>query len=188
MRLNNAILHLSEIKILMRSFPNVKTYRKHGITRDTWIKYHYVSFISTVVGLEDISLILANYTFRLGIPEPRCSLELIIKNAWVGTSVRSALKKLARTIDPLREPRNLRHHRGEWPYLEEIDELEFYTGLSKMSDGVEFIPRRLMTLAYAEATREIIAQMETKEYECTTAVNALLDSLLPIYQRTKLKL
>ncbi len=177
----------------LKRFPSPKTYEKQGINRFDWLEYHYSYFVITYVSLYEISLILVNSVYRLGIADRFCNNSTIRKNSWVkDTDVDNILKELDNIIQPYRHPRNLHVHRGELPDIKEKADYDFWDiiQLLEFSNQISepIVERKILQDAYASQTFFLTRNL-TKEIEnVQDIVSKLLTSLLPIYKKKSTKL
>ena len=68
-----------------------------------WLVYHNSTFIWTIVSLSDISFLLTNTIFRLGIPPKHCRSRLILDHEFVSEEVKIMLKNLNNEVNKYSE-------------------------------------------------------------------------------------
>ena len=137
----------------------------------------------------DVSLILTNDTFRLGNPERLCSLDNIMRNSWViSSNVDKQLNKLARIVEPWREPRNLFIHRGWNIYRELLTALEGYELLREKGMLDEMLSSHRVKSLYKSELSKLFQEFDQAETPLFDAAIELLSSLLPIYVSWRKKL
>jgi hypothetical protein len=182
-RLRSCFTSLEHTRVYMRHFRNNKWYREAGIVQGNYINYHYAKYTITVVTIMDVSLILTNYTFRLGNPERLCSLDNITRNSWViSTNIGEALNKLSRIVEPWREPRNLFIHRGWEMYSELLTALEQYELTRDKGMLDEVVSSHRVKSLYKSELSDIFKEFDEVEAPLFEAVIELLSELLPIYE------
>ena len=189
----DCIYQVEDTKWFIGRFPSPRRYEKEGITQHRWIEYHYSHYVVTLVSLGNLSLILVNVVFRLGIPEKLCTGELIKQNEWVSASSvnksLSSLEKITKRHSPLR---NLYVHRGKTPELHQVfesnllDYLKLYSFLNQAGHPV--VDRKLLDLVYKGEISKILERLDAEITQTKQAVRELLDSLFPIYERHALLL
>jgi Cthe_2314-like HEPN len=184
---------IEQVPIFLRRFPNSKFFDENNITLHQWIKYHYTNYLIMSVSLYDISLLLTNEVFMLGIEARFCNKEKIAKHKCVSkTSVKSSLDKLEQAIDEYRDPRHLFVHRGHTPAMGFMDRLEDYSFIQKMEsefglekEAIDLLnplssPIVLRDL-YKYERRKLITQIKEKTHSFIDLLVELFNSQKPIY-------
>jgi hypothetical protein len=190
-RLLNCFKALEHTRVYISHFMSNKWYREAGIVQSNYINYHYVKYAITVVTIMDVSLILTNYTLRLGNPEKLCYLDSIMRNSWViSSNIDKALNKLSRIVEQWREPRNLFIHRGWEIYREVLTALEGYELTQGKGKGMLFkaISSHRIKFLYKSELSKILKEFDQIETPLFDAVIELLSKLLPVYKSWRKKL
>lgn len=136
-RLIGTIERIEQVPIFIRRFPNSKFFVENNIGFYKWVNYHYSNYLIMSVSLYDISLLLTNEVFMLGIEPRRCNEERVANNKLVKeTEVKNSLDKIKKAIKEYKDERNLYAHRGETPKLGFMDMLESYEFIQKTEDNL----------------------------------------------------
>jgi hypothetical protein len=123
---------IAQVPIFLKRFPNSKFFAENNITLHKWVNYHYTNFLIMSVSLYDISLLLTNEIFVLGIEPRKCNEKTVAKHEFVKkTSVKISLDNLAQAIDEYRTPRHQFVHRGYVPSMGFMDRLDSFDFLQK---------------------------------------------------------
>lgn len=159
-----------------------------NLDRHTWIEYHYSFYVVTVVSLADISLMLTNSVFRLGISERDCKPSLITKNWWVAAQpdVKAALDDLSNLIKPYRVGRNLHVHQGKLQPIAKVmgskmlDQLSLFSFVERA--GKPVVPGTILAKGYSLEVPKITGRLEQERTEIRTRIEAVFDALFPVYK------
>lgn len=136
-RFIGTIERIEQVPIFIRRFPNSKFFVENNISFYKWVNYHYSNYLVMSVSLYDISLLLTNEVFMLGIEPRRCNEERVANNKLVKeTEVKSSLDKIKKAVEEYKDERNLYAHRGETPKLGFMDRLESYEFIQKVEDNL----------------------------------------------------
>ena len=175
-----AIDKLNDIQTYIGRFPSPRTYERKGITQDTWIKYHYGNYVSTMVTIYDTSLLLVNEVFLLGLDPRDCKERTVAKNSKViNTAAGNALAGLNKVTQQYRYPRNIQQHRGEQP---EIGILQVHEALSNLQRaGEHFMDKNKLDELYVLARSAITADLEIRTQQVVNVLSQLFDSLIAQY-------
>jgi Cthe_2314-like HEPN len=173
------VVHNLKISLyLLRRYPQGEFEHTNTLPHQDWLYYHYAAFITGFVTAYDISLLLTNSIFQLGIPEERCHNEVIRENSHVKiTPVYGSLRGLEKIVNRYRLPRHKFIHRGIRPDLEEVFSYAVQPLLSpeKQMDSITpTFPRRLVDQVAKRLNRDV-ADLEK-------ALCRFLDVLYPIYE------
>jgi hypothetical protein len=189
MRIGRSFTALEHARVYLLHFRNNKWYREAGIVQGNYINYHYIKYAITVITVMDVCLILTNDIFRLGNPERLCSLGKITNNSWViSSNIDKELNELNKVVEPWREPRNLFVHRGWQIYREKLTALESYELLYEKGKVELNISSRKIKSLYQSELLKIINEFDEVEATLSSAVNELLNKLLPVYLSWREKL
>lgn len=74
---------IEQVPIFLKRFPNSKFFAENNITLHKWVNYHYTNFLIMSVSLYDISLLLTNEVFALGIEPRKCDEKRVAKHELV---------------------------------------------------------------------------------------------------------
>jgi len=181
-----ALERLEHSLTYIQEFPRPRTYEKKGLHQFSWLEYHYSYFVVTYDSLFDITLILTNTVFQLGIPEKDCKAHIIKENEWVKhTSVKTALIGLEKITSAYSKLRNPLVHRGEIPDVKSITEsdtidlLKVYSTVHQHSEPI--VPLDLIDNVFKHESKKIMAELDGDVVKAQKAIAQLFDSLLPIY-------
>jgi len=181
-RLEHIRTYLAHIRIS-------KQYKEDGITRTSYIEYHYSNHAVILVGIFDIALILTSNVFRLGIAEKQCRSDLVMQNDWVHKrGIDKILRQLDSAVSPLREPRNLFAHRGIPRMDEFLTALDCYDALQEKGLLKKMPNRSKVELVYKEKVSGILDELSKQEELVFNISMKLLSSLHPVYKSWKEKM
>lgn len=174
----------------LRGFPNARSYVRQGITRDKWMEYHYAYFVVAYSSFRDLSLLLINQVFRLGLAARSCSRDAILTNEWVkNTKVPAAVKAIDKLAGQHQEIRNLHVHRGKTPDLAAVLESEHFRHLRLISFVSQNDPsfasesRDLLTIGFRWTAEDLRRRMKTEIGSMTDALRQLFAALQEHYER-----
>jgi hypothetical protein len=172
----------------LRGFPNARSYERQGITRDKWMEYHYSSFIVAYSSFRDLSLLLINQVFRLGIPARLCSKDAVLTNTWVKeTEIPGIFRQLEKLGSRHQEVRNRHVHRGQTPDLTEVLENPSFRHISTITFvsqiAPDFVDRELLMMGYRLTTEELRTRMNSEIDAVVTTLDALLTGLHDQYEK-----
>ena len=180
------IERLENASVFIQNFRNPRAFEKLGIHHVSWLEYHYSYFIVTYHSLFDISLILTNAVFQLGIPEKDCKASIINDNEWVKrTPVKTALDGIRKIVSNYGQTRNLFVHRGILPDIRSItdsdmiDIINLYCTINQHSAPI--MPLEMIDKVFSFECKKISIRLEGDIVIAQEAVYRLYDSLLPIY-------
>lgn len=147
-------------------------------------------FVVSYSSFRDLSLLLINQVFRLGIPPRLCTRDAVLTNDWVKhTSVPTMFKTIENLVGKHQEARNLHVHRGRTPDIAAVlqnDDFRQLTLISLVSQGDPL---------FAEANRDLLMEglrwtaddlrgrITGEIANMVTALKKLLDVLKAEYQR-----
>jgi hypothetical protein len=173
----------------VKTFPSADRYEGQGITRNLWIEYHYANFAVAYSSFRDLSLLLINQVFRLGIPPRLVSPESVLSNSWVAdTAVPTAVKQVISLAATHQTLRNLYVHRGKIPDVAAILEDEDFRDLSlisftnQYSDFVSGAERKLIASAYRMVGTDLQVRMKAEIELMDSALAELFSVLFELYQ------
>jgi hypothetical protein len=183
---------LEDSLVFIQDFPKPKSFEKKGINHFSWLDHHYSSFVVTYVSLFDISLLLTNTIFQLGIPEEECKPNIIKENDWVKhTPVRSNLIELEKITSVYKKPRNLFVHRGEIPDIrskngsEILELLIIYQQVRREMDPI--LSDDQFENLFRFESKKLTLRLDDDLIKAQNSISFLFDSLLPIYEDGKEK-
>ena len=101
---------LENIKLLIRTYPHNKTYRKK-ITNNNHIRYHIEAYYLNLIGVFDRLMHLTNLIHDLGIDDKKVTYQIITTNKHLEkTKLKELLNNLFSKLKKQREVRNLITH------------------------------------------------------------------------------
>lgn len=185
---------MEQVPIFLKRFPNSKFFAENNIILHKWVNYHYTNFLIMSVSLYDISLLLTNEIFMLGIEPRQCNEKTVAKHEVVKkTSVKISLDNLAQAIDEYRIPRHHFVHRGYIPSMGFMDRLDSYDFLQKaakelgieqqdINDSIGLLSNPIVLRdLYKVERRKLIAEIEEKTNVLIGLLFELFSSQQPIY-------
>lgn len=149
------------------------------ISRLVWLTYHYSSFIWTAVMLADLSLLLTNIVFDLGILPKHCRMRLILDHKFVSDKAKDSLNDLDKEVNKYRETRNLLLHRGDPPDMDGTSELVVLEALENTQPDI-FQSRT--EEHYQKVRDSLLEDISKKSDILENLVSKLFDALKPSYE------
>ncbi len=162
MNLESTYDYLLCVPVFLRRFPEKQRLKKYSINRPKYINYHlHVHYIKVASILDQMS-ILINKVYRLGIPDKRCSAEIIIENEHTrDTNATKIMSNYNRAINSFKSVRNSIVHHGI--YRDKgLNKVEMY---------------HLVRETDPEIVSDNILKYETKEYLSSKIKNIDKDNL-----------
>jgi hypothetical protein len=99
---------------LIRRSPSGLLRGRHQVRRDVWLDYHLSHFASSLVSLQDATILLIAEVYQLGLAPRYCTLDVLASHRHVrATAAVKALKALDKVGAPHRTRRNVYLHRAE---------------------------------------------------------------------------
>ena len=190
----DAVETLEHIQKYLDFFPRPKTLEKQWINQNRWIQYHYSYYLITYIGVLDMSLILVNRVYRLGLDEKYCKANRIKSNKWIKTSkVKKSINDIEQLVQPHKHARNLHVHRGELPNISDIIESESYDVLNLIISAQLLAKERifdetLISKAYKEETKQLLSSIKVDYQSLIKGVIKLFDDLVHRYQKNAITL
>lgn len=185
----NVMSKLEECRRYTARFPSPKSFQKAGITRHSWLEYHYSYHIVLVVSVFDISLIAVNNILRLGNLERNCKSEMILCNRnVVNCGLVGPLNHLDTFIKKFREMRNSHVHRGKKPRISQIIKSDALDNAEIIQLADSFPPNyarsgmsHIVDSTVKGEVKKLVIIMESDFDNLYDRVNTLLNALKPIY-------
>ena len=190
---------IEQVPTFLKRFPNSKFFTENNITLHKWVNYHYTNFLIMSVSLYDISLLLTNEVFILGIEPRKCNEKSVAKHELVKeTSVKVSLDNLAQAIDEYRTPRHHFVHRGYAPSMGFMDKLDDYDFMQKTekelgieppsNDSIGLLSNPIILRdLYKTERRKLITEIEQKTKTLVDLLFELFSSQKQIYDSVSKK-
>lgn len=189
-RFIGTIERIEQSLIFIRRFPNSKFFVENNIGFYKWVNYHYSNYLVMSVSLYDLSLLLTNEVFVLGIEPWLCNEKRVANHKLVkGTGVKNSLDKINKAIEEYRDVRNLYAHRGEIPKLGFMDRLESYELIQKAEKdfGIEMPIDYLQNPLTSPYFRRDLFRRERKELllQMGQKIDIFIDLVLELFSSEK---
>lgn len=167
-----------------------KSKEEKGILLRTWMLYNYEFYTLNYQSILDVSLILTNEVFDLGIPYRDCNEHRVCSNRHLrGTEVNRILGELSKMSEGHRKLKNHLLHRGQRikSLPVEVPKVDFHDPevIKRLAQAIGRdigYTKILIREFYSEKDREKLLSFINNEYTNLEAkVEHLFDELLPHY-------
>ena len=159
-----------------------------GLTRDRWVDYHYGYFTVSLVSVSDVGFLLAAEVLEIGLAPRDCRPSILLAHAAIkGSPVASALKKLSKSVEPLKARRNLHVHRAEHADVADLEPGGFLRNMKLIAAVPEALSsprhRKLLQDLWYEAATTIVSRLDGEVEPVEAALKKLFDALFPRFTR-----
>ena len=136
-RIINTIESLQYIPLLLKRLPPKDFFDRHDLSKAKYFQYQLENHIIRISTIYDQMVLFVNASYQLGIPEKKCSEDLIVNNKHTkNTDAIKCLKDCKKAIVGIITARNLIVHRGEFEDSD-FDRLRSFTLIEKYGDPDE---------------------------------------------------
>lgn len=193
-------LYVSEVLYRLQEIIDMtsrRIYRKNKEEKDillrTWMLYNYEFYTLNYQSILDVSLILTNEVFDLGIPYKDCNEHRVCSNKHLqGTEVNRILGEISKMSEGHRTLKNYLLHRGQRikSLPVEVPKVDFHDPevIKRLAQAIGRdigYTKILIREFYSEKDREKLLSFINKKYaDLETKVEHLFDELLPHYLKT----
>lgn len=184
------LTHMRESHRLIGWLPSKPQLDRLNFSEDQWYDHHYANYIVLAAGVPDVSFLLTNAVFNLGIPPRLCSERAIRQNSWVsGSPADHALGAVIAASSMFSEPRNLHLHRGVRPDVSARSGFADFRALSTASFVSAFVGdaeiRRSLRRPYRDLATKLQAEIQREIDALSSAVYDLFSALAPRFMERR---
>ncbi len=185
----HGLARIENARAFLKASPSGLKSKAARVNRDEWTEYHFAFWTVALASILDQALIATAQLLELGFPPRLCTLDNVSSHSTVGRPTVSALRSLNRVLEGHKQRRHRILHRGEAANFGELTDPEFLADLRTITfvatADPSFGEEEAINRLWAHALKELMPELESAMDQMTTAVDGVLDSLLPSV-RTKL--
>lgn len=178
MRINDSLENLNITPRFLKTDPFPEELLVVDINEFIYFKYHYEHFHIRIISIIDFCAYLINSTYRLGIPNRKCSVQTILENKRSGkTTAATLLREFNQEFLNFRKLRNTIVHEGKFDAerIESIDTSILNQDLVPIQQPIKkwFEERK------KKAKEEVCMEVSNSITKCKQYIREILDALEP---------